>query len=281
MDHIMTQLLTPSPLLVELDRGIAELEYDFCRTLREIESNLHEKDGAPIFAHTRSLNLHVAAITSGTVPAGESYPGFEARYASRVHRIDGCFGAFIDTLKRTGLYDRSVIILTADHGEMLGEDRQWGHAYYLFPAVLQIPLMIRVPHSIAGRAMVDLDAISFSTDITPTLYTILGYAPVAQDLLGGRPLIGVKASEVIARRRATEVVAASYGAVWGALKQNGRRLYIVDANHGKEYAYERAPRGQWHPIDVTAGMRVANQQAIRQHVEEIARAYGLKSPVNR
>jgi arylsulfatase A-like enzyme len=164
---------------------------------------------------------------------------------------------------------------------MLGEDRQWGHAYYLFPAVLQIPLMIRVPHSIAERAMVDLDAISFSTDITPTLYTILGYAPVAQDLLGGRPLIGVKASEVIARRRATEVVAASYGAVWGALKQNGRRLYIVDANHGKEYAYEHAPRGPWHPIDVTDGMRVVNQQAIRQHVEEIARVYRLKSPVNR
>jgi hypothetical protein len=278
MDHIMEQLLTPTPLLVALDRGIPELEYDFCRTLGEIEHTLQATDeGGPVFAHTRSLNLHVAALGKATLPPGESYPGFEARYAAQVHRMDACFGGFIDFLKRQGLYDRSVVILTSDHGEMLGEDRQWGHAYYLFPPVLQIPLVVHLPPAAARSAAVDVDAIAFSTDITPTMYAVLGYRPSPQTDLMGQSLIGASGADFMSRRRATEVVAASYGAVWGVLRHNGQRLYIVDANHGKDYAFERLPRQPWHAVQVNAALKVADQQAIREHIDEITREYGVTS----
>jgi hypothetical protein len=277
MDHIMEQLLTPSPLLVALDRGIPELEYDFCRTLGEIEQSLQTDKPGPVFAHTRSLNLHVAALGKSEVPSGEAYPGFEARYAAQVHRMDGCFGGFIDFLKRRGLYDRSVVILTADHGEMLGEDRQWGHAYYLFPPVLQIPLIVHLPPPLAGSAAVDVSAIAFSTDITPTIYSILGYQPSRQTELMGQSLIGTAGTDFTSRRRATEVVAASYGAVWGVLRHNGRHLYIVDANHGKEYAFERQPGQPWRAARVNAALKVADQQAIREHIDEIIREYGVTS----
>ena len=61
----------PMPLLTELDKGIPVKEYDFCRTLGEIRDRLQTGGGpGPVFAHTRSLNLHVAAITRGTVPPG-------------------------------------------------------------------------------------------------------------------------------------------------------------------------------------------------------------------
>jgi hypothetical protein len=274
LDHIMQQLLTPSPWLRPLDAGVPELEYDFCRTLEEIGRNL---DGSgPVFAHTRSLNLHVAALNSGSIDPDEAYPGFERRYAARLHRIDGCFGGFLDLLKRRGIYDRSVIVLTGDHGEMLGEDRQWGHAYYLFPPVLEIPLIIHVPAAIAGAANVDLDAASFSTDITPTLYAALGYQPRELPLMG-LSLLGRPGADFLRRRRATEVVAASYGAVWGALHRNGRVLYIVDANHGKEYAYERMPRGTWHAAAVTADLRIASQRAIREHIYLVSHLYRVRA----
>jgi hypothetical protein len=101
MDHIMEQLLTPVPGLVPLDAGIPELEYDFCRTLEEIDTKLGDGQASqPFLAHTRSLNLHVASLNRASVPSGESYPGFEERYAARVRRMDGCFGRFIDVLKR-------------------------------------------------------------------------------------------------------------------------------------------------------------------------------------
>jgi hypothetical protein len=278
MDHIMEQLLTVSPTLVPLDRGIPELEYDFCRTLDELEHRLQSNDDpSPVFAHTRSLNLHVAALLKEPEAPADAFPGFEARYAARVQRMDGCFGRFIDFLKRSGLYDRSLVILTSDHGEMLGEDRQWGHAYYLFPQVLQVPLIIHVPSSLKSAAKVDVDSIGFSTDITPTLYALFGYEPQEGTALMGKPLMGAPELERSRRRRATEVVAASYGAVWGVLHDNGRRLYIIDANHGREYAFSRAPRGPWHRVELNAGLRMFSQQKIREYIDEINREYGMTS----
>jgi CHAT domain-containing protein len=52
------------------------------------------------------------------VPPGESYPGFYGPYAARVKRIDGCFGQFIETLKRTRLYDDSVVVISPSRFEL-------------------------------------------------------------------------------------------------------------------------------------------------------------------
>jgi hypothetical protein len=271
LDHIMAQLLTPSPQLEELDRGVQEMSLDFCQTLGELEDRVG-RDAAPSFAHTRSLNLHVAAIRASSAADADAYPGFEARYASRVRRMDGCFGRFIDFLKRRDIYDRSLIVLTADHGEELGADGRWGHAYYLFPGILQVPLLVHLPRSLAG-ATVDPDAIAFTTDITPTLYAALGYRPAHGSPLMGQPLIRTDDTDDAPRRRSAEVVIASYGAVYGALTADGHRLYIADGNHATEYAYERSPA--WRQVPVTDGLRAIGQRAIREYIEEIALEYGV------
>jgi hypothetical protein len=279
VDHIMQQLLAPTPLLVPLDAGIPELEYDLCRTLDEVAADVEKREGdrRPLFAHSRSLNLHVAAIKSGSVPEGETYPGFHPPYAARVHRIDGCFGRFIAFLKRRLLFDASIVILTSDHGEMLGEDRQWGHAYYLYPQVLQTPLLMHVPAGARSRPA-DPGAAAFSTDLTPTVYDLLGYQIQRSSPLLGRSLVASEGrGEAADRRRGTEVVAASYGAVWGALSVNGHRLYVADANHGREYAYERPAHGEWRAVPVTAGIRTRGQRAIRQEIGRIAQTYHLSS----
>src|SRR5262249_3537891 len=141
-------------------------------------------DPRAVFAYSLPQDLHVSNIISASVPAGESYPGFHPPYAARVHRIDACFGQFVDFLKRRGRYDRSLIIVTADHGEMLGEEGFWGHVYYLFPPVVEVPLLVHLPAS-APHLSVDVDGVQLTTDITPTIYAALGYLPAP-----GRPLLG-------------------------------------------------------------------------------------------
>jgi sulfatase-like protein len=273
-DHITTQLLRLTPDTVELDRGVEEMALDTCGTLEELQRRLPAADGTtPVFAHTRSLNLHVASVRSDRMP-DVPYPGFEPRYAARVHRIDGCFGRFVDFLKRQGLYDNSIVVLMADHGELLGEDGRWGHAYYLFPEVLEIPLIVHFPAALQRRMAVDTGGAAFSSDLTPTLYAALGYTPRRTTTLMGRSLIGPAGADFSERRRTTEVVAASYGAVYGSLTANGRRLYIVDANHNVEYAYERQADG-WRAVPVDEAVRIDGQGAIREFIEEIAREYHL------
>ena len=179
-DHITDELFTPSAETIGLDHHVPEMLHTFCRTMGELGAHLEgDSGGAPLFVMTRPLDLHIGNIASATTPAGEAYPGFYGPYASRVRRIDACFGEFVATLKRAGLYDDSIIVVTSDHGDSLGEGQRWGHGFTAFPEVLRIPLMIHVPADRRARLSTDLTRLSFSTDITPTLYTLLGEAPAA------------------------------------------------------------------------------------------------------
>ena len=149
VDVLMGPLLRPWSDTIELDRDRRTLDYDLCRTLDELQTRLPQSgdEPSPVFAYSNPQNLHLSNLMTASVPAGEHYPGFHAPYATRVHSIDRCFGAFIDALKARQLYDCSLVVLTADHGELLGEEGRWGHAYYLFPQILQIPLVVHLPAS--------------------------------------------------------------------------------------------------------------------------------------
>ena len=273
LDSIMERLLVRSPSIDELDRGRPVMDYEFCRTLDELRSKVSfAADSRPAFAYTLPQDIHMSRLPR-TVESGEDFTSFYAPYATKVHAIDACFGRFIDALKARKLYDRSLIVVTADHGEMLGEDGRFGHSYHLFPQIVQVPLIVHLPSSVARVAAIDADAVSLTTDITPTIYAVLGYDPVAANDLMGRPLIGANDRLSTARRRDTYVVAASYGAVYAVARHNARRLYIADGVRGGDQAFERGASGTWQPVAVTEGLRAVNQFAIRRHVDELARMY--------
>jgi hypothetical protein len=78
-----------------------------------------------------------------------------------------------------------------------------------------------------------------------------------------------------ARRRGDYVVEASYSAVYGVVRRNGTRLYIIDAMSGAEYAYDRARAGAWTAVAVDRSIREPAHRIIREHVDEIRRVYRL------
>jgi sulfatase-like protein len=274
-DHITDDLFSPADWRTTLDRAVPEMQHTFCGTMQELERDLAGRaaGGPPLFAMTRPLDLHVANLRDGEVPAGERYPGFYAPAAARVHRIDACFGRFVDVLTRTGLYDDSIIVVMSDHGDSLGDLLRWGHAYTLFPEVLHIPLMIHVPRALRQRMPMDCDRFGFSIDVTPTLYALLGYEPKRKGPLFGESLAA--ATDTYPRY----LIASSYGAVYGVLSDRGRRLYIADAIERREYAYElgdliREPLGR--RVGVRDDERRANRQFIRDQVAALGARYGFE-----
>jgi len=70
-----------------------------------------------------------------------------ALYDSEVRQSDYYFGKFLDLLKEKNLYENSLIILTADHGEALFEHGTFGHGQTLYQAELRVPLIIHFPGS--------------------------------------------------------------------------------------------------------------------------------------
>src|SRR5262245_55770148 len=273
LDSIMGELLKRSKDIDELDRGRPVMDYEFCRTLDELASKLPADPQTPVFAYSLPQDIHMSKLPR-RVESGPEYESFYAPYATKVHAIDGCFGKFVDTLKAKSRYDDSLIVLTADHGEMLGEDGRFGHSYHLFPQTVHVPLIIHLPSRIARQASVDADAVSQTTDITPTIYSALGYKPVPSNDLMGRSLISSD-DWLPARRRNSYVIAASYGAVYAVASRNARRLYVADAVRGGDQAFERDHSGTWTSVKVTPGLRAVNQFAIRRYIDELSRLYEL------
>jgi hypothetical protein len=87
------------------------------------------------------------------------------RYDERVLQADGVIEQIFTLLDEKGYLGRSVVIITADHGEALGEHGQWGHGGALFQQSLRIPLLIF--DSAGGRYA--NTAFATQVDIAPTL----------------------------------------------------------------------------------------------------------------
>ena len=92
-------------------------------------------------------------------------------YAGLVSLLDHCVGQIIDKLKEQGMYEDSVILFTADHGEMLGSHCLW-QKMVLYEESALTPLSIRLPGG--KHAGVANAAPSSHLDVFPTLCDLAG-----------------------------------------------------------------------------------------------------------
>ena len=263
-----------------LSANRAVKDFRFCEMIGDVRARLDRvtAGGPPVFTWGLAQDVHISAITrEGGQPVDNvSYPGFDAAHASRLKRLDGCFGSFIDDLKSRGLYDDSVVILTSDHGDSLGEEGRWGHAYTLFPEVLQVPLIVHLPPRLRARFDTDLAAAAFTADITPTLYTLLGHETTQPGPMFGEPLMWPAGSPPRARRSDGALVASSYGSVYGWVSDDGRQLYVSDGVSLRDYRYELDGSPAGRALAVGAADRRAGQAAIKDALSALARFYKLE-----
>ena len=285
MDAILDVILPASQRRTPLEATTGARDDRFCSAVAQIRRRLDARKtgGPPVFAYALPQDIHVSTIArEGATPVdGESYGAFYAPYASRLRRMDACFGQFIADLKERGLFDRSLIIVTADHGDSLGEQGRIGHAYTIFPEIVQVPLIVHLPSDLRATLRTDPSAPAFNIDITPTLYALLGHEPRQPAPFFGRPLF--RSASAAPPRSSTEpvMVASSYGSVYGALLNDARRLYILDGVGFREYAYDLDGTGPGRVSTVTPDDRERSQRAIRETVEGIARFYGYHPDARR
>jgi sulfatase-like protein len=277
-DDAVAGVMADAAKVVELGTGRGAMNIDVCTTARELEPIITARAAAqPIFFHSLPQDVHIGVVARRKAPPAGAYPGFFAPVAAAVETIDGCFGRFIAFLKRTNLYRNSIVILTSDHGDSLGEEGRWGHAYFVVPEVMRVPLIIHLPERMRAHVSAELGAAAFSTDLTPSLYALLGYEPADLGPLFGRPLFVSPDADVSWRRRQPFLVASSYGAVYGAIRDNGRRLFVVDAVEGRESAFDMTT-SPGERLEVTQAMVEENRQFVQQQLELVAARFLHRKP---
>ncbi len=89
------------------------------------------------------------------------------QYNSEIGYADYWIGKLFDDLKRQGLWENTLIVLTADHGESLGEHNYIGHGQQLYEPIIRIPLIMHLPgYTTAGKVVERHVSI---IDIAPTI----------------------------------------------------------------------------------------------------------------
>jgi arylsulfatase A-like enzyme len=113
-------------------------------------------------------NGHGVARVMTPSPAPERARELHDLYMEGVHYLDGYVKRLVERLRNDGLYDRSVIAFTADHGEEFHEHGGWWHGTALYQEQVHVPLVIkRAGASTGGGRRSDL---ARSIDIAPTLF---------------------------------------------------------------------------------------------------------------
>lgn len=97
---------------------------------------------------------------------------WKARYAAGVRLFDRRISGFLKYLRKSGILDRSYLIVTSDHGEELFEHKGWGHGESLHDHQLRVPLIIRPPRGQGGARRVA--RFVRLIDLMPTLLSLAG-----------------------------------------------------------------------------------------------------------
>jgi len=122
----------------------------------------------------------------------ETVQTLRALYFGLITEVDHHIGRVIDFLKSSGQYDDTLIIVTADHGEMLGDHHSWSK-FTVHDAAYHTPLIIRQPNN-AAQAGAVVTAPVETIDITPTILDWVGLeAPNSMD---GRSLLPLLHGEI-------------------------------------------------------------------------------------
>jgi len=114
------------------------------------------------------LNGMAGLITGRRGPAIQA---LKRLYGERVNLVDGFVGDIVRGLKDLNLKEKTAVVITADHGEQLGERGRWAHGPDLHEELIRVPLILCGP-GLAGPRRIDRQV------------ELLGLAPTILDMLG-------------------------------------------------------------------------------------------------
>ncbi len=98
---------------------------------------------------------------------------FALPYDSEIAFADEQVGKVFEALENQGLYDDSLIIVVADHGEGLLDHGEPTHSLFIFDSTMHVPMIWKAPGARANRR---IDALTSIVDIMPTTLELLGFA---------------------------------------------------------------------------------------------------------
>ena len=139
------------------------------------------------FATAQDLGFKPGSMGCGIIPPPAEIERLRAIYDSAISYQDRLIGQLVAQLKAWGIWDQTMLVVTADHGEEMFEERRCGHGGSLRDSLIRVPLIIHDPSRFPGGTTIDEGA--EGVDVMPSLLESIG-AP-AVDAVQGESLAGL------------------------------------------------------------------------------------------
>ncbi len=159
-------------------------------------------------------------------------------YDGEVAFVDAQLGVLLHGLEARGERERTVVLVTADHGESLGEHGEETHGVFVYEATLRVPLIVAGPGVPRGRVS---STVGRGVDVAPTLLDLAGAPPLAG--AEGRSLRPALSGREMADAPAyVESLFAALNLGWAPLHgwRTARRK-LIDAPRPELYALDQDP----------------------------------------
>lgn len=204
-------------------------------------------------------------------------------YDAEIAYADEIVGRLVHFLKSHQLYDRSTIILLADHGEGLGDHGEQEHGLFLYDEAVHVPLIIKQESNArAGHRVADLVQ---HVDLVPTILDLVK-APIPGNLRGRslKPLLDGD-GRLPARMVYAEALYGRYHFGWAELTATtDGRFRLIKAPRAELYDLERDPEERANLIAQDTGVLQADdpeekaQKALGRALETLVGRIGVDPP---
>lgn len=238
-------------------------------------SRLPQWDGQPAMLYFHLMSIH---------PIGKRYPQFERylpanpympsgrtdreragnQYDNGVLQADAIIAELLERLRARGYLGNTLVVITADHGEALGEHGGFGHPQHLDEEVLRVPLLF-IATGYERRKVARADLVAQQVDIAPTILAEL-------DIEAPRTWSG-RALQRASRRDFAYFAEPGTGGIVDYRDPAKVWKYRVDRRSREEDAFDlRAdPEGRFNAIAQTApALRQEWRARFAEHIAEPA-----------
>lgn len=158
-------------------------------------ANLRQPFAAPGRPKAHKEFDHIWDYILGNVPLEEArWKRFNDYYINCIRNVDRSLEAVMAELEALGLADTTIIVFTADHGEMAGAHGLRGKGPFAYRETNHLPLQIVHPDVKGGQ---QCQALSSHIDLVPTFLSMAGVKPDQAATFAGRALPGKDLSSVL------------------------------------------------------------------------------------
>lgn len=202
-------------------------------------------------------------------PFKSKYQGrpYDGEVASADHQL----ARFLAFLKSQGLYSSSLIVLTSDHGEALGDHQEQEHGFFIYNASVHVPLIVKFPAGY-GAVQRSVTQVVNTVDIAPTLIRFCGFPSDDSKSFQGQSLLPLVAGGAASSPR--------YGYSESLYPRNFMDSSALFGIQTERYHYVRAPSEELYDLEQDpeeehnlVGEKPAIAQSLQQALQEIISRY--------